>query len=669
MSKTKSMEGKRFIPLKQKVLFFLVPVMLIAFASVFFVSFFKTKQVLVDNIEAESKAKLQAIVYEILADLSKTFGIMENVKTSVEKVGVDAEAVQTYMYAIADAYPDTIPTGIYCGLENGTYIDKLWTPDSDWIMKERPWYINGLQADEVDAGEMYLDADTGEYIISVYANIKDSSNKIMGVISADVPMNNMVRVIKDTPVLEGARLFGVDGESGLVFGDAKTEGQEFNLLESGDATDIFIVDMMKNHRVDELVQNGNNYIIISAVAGTKFYVVYIIPNDTISNLIGAVRDTSFYTCCIGIIILCIAVYFVVTISLKPVKKLKAMVLKMKNLDLTDTVTITSRDEMGQMADALNEMAGNLRSIVGDIITAVKTIDDNAENNLVTAGELACSSQAQYSEAESMAHTMIEVNDAIAMIAGGVDSLNRTVVTASHTIGETDELIAKTLQEIETGNSAMNNMTETMDSITGLSEELRQAVVNVQRGMEGIISTVSVIDDIAEQTNLLSLNASIEAARAGEAGRGFAIVAEQIRTLADICAQSVVQIKGTVDNIQGLVDTVLVKTDNSVAAVMGGGEAVGKTKIIFMNISNNIETITGAMNSVNVAVRDVERVANEMVDSTQKQKESSKLVLSASRSIQEKSRQITEGGNSMNNQGTVLKDLSGQLDEKISHFTV
>ena len=140
----------------------------------------------------------QIVEGQIAASVNRTIGIMDNVKKSIENGELDAQSVQDYLYTVADAYPETIPTGIYCGLEDGTYIDKTWVPDDpEWIMKERPWYIEGMKADEVTFGETYLDGMTGSYIASVYTNIKDTSGNKIGVISADIPIDDIAAIASD----------------------------------------------------------------------------------------------------------------------------------------------------------------------------------------------------------------------------------------------------------------------------------------------------------------------------------------------------------------------------------------------------------------------------------------------------------------------------------------
>lgn len=110
----------------------------------------------------------ERVDYQISADLMQTYGILENVRKSIEQSCESTAEVKEYLYSVADQYTDKIPAGIYCGMTDGTYLDKMWTPEDDWVMEERPWYQEGLKSDELVFGEMYMDANTKEYIISAF---------------------------------------------------------------------------------------------------------------------------------------------------------------------------------------------------------------------------------------------------------------------------------------------------------------------------------------------------------------------------------------------------------------------------------------------------------------------------------------------------------------------
>ena len=660
---------KKFFPLTNKLIIILLPVMIIAFAGVFLTTFMKTKTILLDDIEKEAQTGIEAIDYHVLQNLNHTFGILENVRISVENGCSTDEEIQNYIYSVADAYPDTIPTGIYCGLESGLYIDKLWTPDSDWIMKERPWYTDGLKADEISLGEMYVDADSGQFIVSVYVNLKGADGNVIGVLAADVPMDSIVTVIQSATIMEGGNIYGVDKTSGLVFGDQTQAALEFCITDSTDALDQKVVSMINSDDLNNLVSYKGQYILINKIEGTNFYIVYEVPENVVNAKLTTVRNASLLSSVIGIILLSIVMGIVVTVMLKPVGKLQEMIFKMEKLDLTGTAQIKSNDEIGHMAAALNDMALNLKEMIGAMQTSIASIDASADSNSETAADLALSSSTQYDAVESLTNTMNEMNRAIEKIAEGATDLAQTVSGTAKEIEDASEMIGQTKNEIDAGRLAMGNMTDTMGAITSVSQDLRDAVDNVQTGVEGIMQMVTVINDIASQTNLLSLNASIEAARAGEAGRGFAVVAEEIRTLSETSANAVSKIRETTDNMDKLVGIVLQKTEESIEAVKQGGAAVGETEQVFNNISDNIEKIRTIMDNVDTAFDNVERVAGEMATGTEQQTTRTNKVLETSRGIQDMSRKFSEDGTEMDSKSRTLKELSGALEEKIGQFRI
>lgn len=665
--KDKKMNTKKVRPLKRSIMFLLLPIMIAVFAVVFIATYSNTRNVLYENVETEAYEKLQVVDYSVLSDLNSTLGIMNNVKKSTELNCASEEEIQKYMYSVADAYLDIIPNGLYCGLESGTYIDKLWTPDADWVMKERPWYIEGLKADEVTMGEMYVDADTGQYIISVYCNIQSADGKAIGVISADVPMDSIIKRIQDVKTLKDSRIFGVDKTSGLVFGDSTQKELEKNIMESEDATEKEIASMISKREIGKMVQCGEDHILVSEIEGTNFDLVYVIPDKTITSSLSGVKYASLGTSVVGIIILCLAVYFVVAIKLRPVNTLKRAIFRMQALDMSEEIKIKGKDEIAQMAGALNDMSITLREMIDTMKHSIISIDENVSQNSEIAGVLAVSSEQQYSSVDHLSETMNELNRAIEDISIGANGLVTTVSDTAKRINEADEMISKTKQEIGNGHHAMNNMTGTMNSITSLSQALKDAVADVKDGVDGIVEMVTVINEIASQTSLLSLNASIEAARAGEAGKGFAVVASEISSLANTCATSVAQIQETTENMKRLVEVVLNKTNESMEAVNLGGDAVKETEKIFENISGNMENISGIMDVVNSAFRNVESVAEDMAASTQEQTASTTMVLSTSNEIKEMSRKFNEDGNEMNAQGQVLKELSNDLEEQVGKF--
>lgn len=211
------------LSIKNKIVLILMPITILIFLSVCFVTIFQTNKELKENLNKEITLTGSLVSKEMMAKVSETIGIMDNVKKSIENGNTDTNSVKEYLYSVADAYPEAIPTGIYCGMEDNTYIDKMWTPDDpSWVMKERPWYIEGKEADNVTFGETYMDGMTGSYIVSIYANLK-TNGKLLGVISADIPIDDLADILTGQTILNNGYIFAVDGYSKMIFGNKHDE--------------------------------------------------------------------------------------------------------------------------------------------------------------------------------------------------------------------------------------------------------------------------------------------------------------------------------------------------------------------------------------------------------------------------------------------------------------
>ncbi len=214
------MGKKRFISIKNKIILALLPIIIVTYGIVCIFTVMRMNTEITANLNNEIELTSQLIEEEISTSVSWTIGVMDNVKKSIENGTLEEDSIKDYLYTVADAYPDKIPTGIYCGLESGTYIDKTWTPDDpEWIMKERPWYVEGINADDVTFGETYLDGMTGSYIASVYTNIKDKKGNAIGVISADIPINDIASLTMNRVLFETGYVYIIDQYSGLIFGN------------------------------------------------------------------------------------------------------------------------------------------------------------------------------------------------------------------------------------------------------------------------------------------------------------------------------------------------------------------------------------------------------------------------------------------------------------------
>ncbi len=656
--------------LKNKIVMTMVPFVILTYFLVFIFTYGESKSVVEDNFISEIEMAQENVGNQMQADLNQVIGLVKNIQTSTEKSCTTSEEIKEYILSIADAYLDIIPNGIYCGLEDGTYIDKLWTPGSDWVMKERPWYTEGLKADEVTFGECYLDADSGEYIISIYANIKNSSNKVIGVISADLPLTTLKDALEAQQIGVSGYAFAIDETTGLILGNREQE--DWNGQTVDDVDDIIIdtvKDITANETYGEVTSAGKYFISANKIPNTNFVTVVVVPKQDVTTRAAGIKNASFITMAVGIVIQVIVILVVLTLLMRPVPKIDKAINQIKDLDFTTACAVKSSDELGRIGKNMNQLDEKLKETMKKIRSDVKRMDVQTDTNMEVAAHLQESAENQLESMHNLTDTLDGLNQGIHVIAEGTDGLTMNVYDTTQASEQVNEKIHGAVSLVRDGKLQVSYMNETMESISGVSVELQEAVGNVSEGIEGINNMVQVIQDIADQTNLLALNASIEAARAGEAGKGFAVVAEEIRKLAEECGNSAVDIVSVTSKMGDLIGVVTEKTSQSIEKVNTGVENVSNTSDVFEQINQSVTEISNLMDTVNEAIGNISNVITDMAASVEEQTASTQVISETYRSVMDISEEFSKDGDKVVEAGQELKRIVVEITEEIAKFKV
>ena len=385
--------------------------------------------------------------------------------------------------------------------------------------------------------------------------------------------------------------------------------------------------------VKEVVDKGKEY---TSKERTKNVYDVILPlKDMEGNIIGAVniglsvkpvdnaiRSMIFSAIIIALILFVAAVfifYLIINKTIENIKKLVQASEKMANGDLTENIEIKSKDEVGKLAHAFNEMVMNLIVTIKGILKTSKEVQGYS-NDLLSASEQNNNITQEITNAvDAVAKGALEqamkINDA----KENVNSMTEKVEEVARDIEGIKES-TETLVNIAIKNKdEMSDMNKQMDAIRSASVSSSETIRELIIASEKIGNIVNVINGIAEQTNLLALNAAIEAARAGEQGRGFAVVADEIRKLAEESVNSAKDITGLIKETQEKSNETIIKIEESVNQSYKGQEIVKK-------VSESFESILESIN-VNQCSFDKLEVVNEEL------KQSSKSVLDLVEEIQ------------------------------------
>ena len=266
-------------------------------------------------------------------------------------------------------------------------------------------------------------------------------------------------------------------------------------------------------------------------------------------------------------------------------------------DLSHDNPTARRDELGQLQQAVQRMTEGLRELIGGISDGVTQIASAAEELSAVTEQTSAGVNSQKVETDQVATAMHEMAATVQEVARNAEEASEAAVVADQQSREGDKVVGEAIAQIEKLAIEVGHSTEAMD--------------HLKRESDKIGSVLDVIKSVAQQTNLLALNAAIEAARAGEAGRGFAVVADEVRSLAQRTQKSTEEIEELIEGLQSgtrqasnSMDSSRILTDSSVELTRRAGEALG-------SITRTVSTIQGMNQQIAAAAEQQSAVAEEI----------------------------------------------------------
>jgi len=514
----------------------------------------------------------------------------------------------------------------------------------DYDPRARGWYEQAKREGKTIVTPMYKDAFTKNLLVSI-AEPFYKNGQLQGVLLADIELNILEGMIKASAFEHATTSLFDELGTTIASTDAIDNPGKSKLADNTAFIQLQRQMLAENSGQLTLTVNGNEKISyfesIKLDDQISWHILVTLDKEGHHAVIADSLEDSLITAIILILIVSLLIYIALNKLYQPIIALKSTVqdLAQGNGDLTQRLEVTSKDDLGQIAEAVNTFISNLQAIMLEISQSTTHISTGIEQ--------------LRSQTEHNNTVLIDHASETDQVVVAVTEMSSTADSVAQSAAQSATFTQKSSDEAHQSKTVVQGA---VNGVADLVNEVEAMALNIQTMNEDThkISTVlSVIGEIADQTNLLALNAAIEAARAGEQGRGFAVVADEVRTLAARTQQSTSEINEMLTRLRSGADTVV--------------KAMDATKVSCQQTADTTASVNDSLDSMTNSVMQINDLGIQIATAAEEQSSVTEEINRNMTMIQNMVSQLTDNGEKTMDSTHTLASSNEQLVAIVGQF--
>ncbi|HAS6278677.1 TPA: HAMP domain-containing protein [Vibrio vulnificus] len=508
---------------------------------------------------------------------------------------------------------------------------------------QRDWYRMAKGSQGVKLTDIYIDKITGEKVVSAIMPVYNGS-EFQGVLLGDIPLAAIIKMVSNMRFAGGAATLTDKNAVFFASDDPNDIGKTPSQVSPvfSDMERAFFNQQQGHLQFPYLGIEFDGYFQRVNLTQDQYWTLMVfVDQDT---ALAGVREAQNEAVVTGVILLLVsAVVMVLTLehAYKPLLKLKKAVLGLSkgSGDLTARLTVEGGDDLAQISEGFNRFVQSLQGMMLQVSEASQNISSNIVQLNQTAVENEKVLITHSAETDQVVTAITEMSESARSVAENVTQSNRITEGASKEAKQSLEIV--------------NNAVTTVSALVNDVEEMSNRIVSMNQDANKISEVLNVIGEISEQTNLLALNAAIEAARAGEQGRGFAVVADEVRALAARTQNSTTEISEMLSK--------LLDGTSSVVASME------RTKQQCQSTASKTSEVSNSLNLMSGSVRDIDDVSTQIAAATEEQSTVAAELSRNMLAIRDIVTNLVASGRQTVAATESLADSNHELDKLVSNF--